>query len=213
MRHTCAATTICLAASLGLGFGQDIPTETSKALANEWKTPTTTLNCLTALRLYTTCTAKEGDFPLSPQDAATAALKELLNNAPADDEDLYTVAQKRPDFLGWLTKANNLKTPPENKDKLLQAADAPIGEIYKSKLGKQKLAAVQESLAQEDYNLAIFQLLDAYPKPDPINQAYADALETLRACYAMDANALFKLVSAKILGPAPAGGAAKKATK
>ena len=78
MRHIYYAITICTAASLGLGFGQDIPTDTFKALAEEWKTPATTLNCLTALRLYTTYTVKEGDVFLSPARCAPASMCSML---------------------------------------------------------------------------------------------------------------------------------------
>ena len=197
MRHIYYAITICTAASLGLGFGQDIPTDTFKALAEEWKTPATTLNCLTALRLYTTYTVKEGDVFLSPADATKAALKELLKDPlDKDREDLYTVAQKQPEFLDWLARANGLETAQE--DTLFGNVEKLIGTIYGSPKGKQALAAVQESSAQKNNYLAIFQLLDAYPKNTSSDQ-YANSLETIRACYKMKSDRLFKLVADKIV--------------
>jgi hypothetical protein len=198
MRHIYATIMICTTASLGLGIAQDIPTDTSNALAGEWKAPATTLNCLTALRLHTTYTANEGDLPLSPPDAVAAALRELLKGV-STNEDLYTVAQKQPDVLDGLTKANTLGTSPENEDALFGKAIPLIQSIYISKMGKQKLAAVQEFSAQKSNDLAIFKLLDAYPRSNPIDQAYADNLEILRACYKVNAGRLFKLVGDKIV--------------
>ena len=46
--------------------------------------------------------------------------------------------------------------------------------------------------------MAIFELLDAYPK-DHIDAAYANDLEFLREGYQINADRLFKLVSDKII--------------
>jgi len=188
---------ICTAASLGLGFAQDIPTDTKSALAKELKDPAKTTYCLTALRLYTTYTAKAGDVPMSPTDAAKAALSELLQGAP-DNKDLFTVAQKQPDFLDWLAKANGPpKDPPVQEHALFADEVARIVEkIYG--ISKQALADVQEASAQKSNDLAIFELLDAYPK-DHIDAAYANDLEFLREGYQINADRLFKLVSDKII--------------
>lgn len=201
MRHTCAAITICTAASLGLGFAQDIPTDTSNALATEWKAPASTLNCLRALGIYTTYTLPGSTVPLSPPDVAAAALKELLLGVPAADlptiTDLYKVAQEHADFLDMLANANTLKTQPEQEEALFAIAGGLIKTIYDTTPdGKQNLAAVQASSAQKNYYLAIYQLLKAYPA----DKAYADNLEILRACYKKNADRLFKLVSDRILG-------------
>jgi hypothetical protein len=199
MHRNYAAILVCATASLGIGFGQDIPTDTFNALAGEWKKPATTLYCLTALRLYATYTARGSSLPLGPAEAATAALNELLKGIPAN-EDLYTVAQKQPDFVDTLAKANTLKTPQAQEDTLFGKVAPLIDKIYISRpRGKQNLAAVQESSAEKNSLLAIFQLLNAYPPNNPIDQPYADDLETFRACYKMKAARLFKLVGDKIL--------------
>ncbi|MGD0581006.1 MAG: hypothetical protein ABSC08_19035 [Bryobacteraceae bacterium] len=196
MRYIYSAAMICATASLGFGIAEDakkdIPTDTAAALAHEWKEPATTLNCLFALRLYTT-------YASSPADAA-AAKAALLGGVPAngDLDDLYTVAQKRPDFLKMLEEANTLKTPVAKEDTLFNDVEKLLEKTYESAGGKQKLAAVQESISRKNSSVALFQLLDAYPKPSPIDQAYANDLETFRACYKLKPDRLFKLVSDKI---------------
>jgi len=134
---------------------------------------------------------------MSPTDAAKAALSELLQGAP-DNKDLFTVAQKQPDFLDWLAKANGPpKDPPVQEHALFADEVARIVEkIYG--ISKQALADVQEASAQKSNDLAIFELLDAYPK-DHIDAAYANDLEFLREGYQINADRLFKLVSDKII--------------
>jgi hypothetical protein len=202
MRHICTVVTIWTAVSLGVGMAQqDIPTDTSNTLAAEWKTPTSTLNCLRALGIYATYTLPGSLAPLSPADAVTAALNELLLGVPAAVTDLYTVAQQRADFLDKLANANTLNPTAAQEDALFATAAARIQTIYASTPnGKRNLATVQASSAQKKYNLAIFQLLSAYPQSNPVDQPYADSLEILRACYKKNTDRLFKLVSDKILG-------------
>src|SRR5271154_7208856 len=112
MRHPCAAVAICAAAFLGACLAQDIPTDASKALAQEWKNPASTPFCLTALGAYITYTPPGSSLPLPPTAGATAALDVLLAGlVPAgltSAGDLYRVAQKRADFLESLAKANTL---------------------------------------------------------------------------------------------------------
>jgi hypothetical protein len=252
----------------------DVPTDTSAALACQWKAPKAVSDCLTALRLYTTYGAEpaviktlaeeakdklaeeqaakekakaaasgeaiadknsaekradkksskkpapekpadrsvvegkkdekpKSDGPLSPEDAASQALKKLVDSVPAN-EDLYRVANSQPDFVEKLAEANTLGTQTDNGARIFKAAEVLIDWIYTSRLGKQYLARVQGSIAQKDNLVAILQLLDALPTPadgkDETTKVYAANLETLRACYKMDSARLFKAVSDKIAG-------------
>lgn len=209
MRHICATITICTAASVGLGLAQDIPTDTSKARAYEWKTPATTKYCLAAFRLYATYTANEGEHPLSVEYVETAALKALLKGIPGANEapakDLLATAQGLPGFLDWLAEANTLTpTPPADpREALLKEAMKRIDWIYDNvPEGKQHLSAVREVI--QNRHLALFRLLDAYPKPaenasEADAKAYADGLEFLRAAYQAESSELFALVSNKIV--------------
>ena len=77
MRHFCAVIAICAAAFLGAGFAQDIPTDTSTALASEWSTPASTPHCLAALEIYAAYSL--AGVPVSPPQASDATLNELLS--------------------------------------------------------------------------------------------------------------------------------------
>ncbi|MGD0777343.1 MAG: hypothetical protein ABSC05_31375 [Candidatus Solibacter sp.] len=192
MRDAYAAVLIC-AVFMGAVFAQDIPTDTEKALATEWKNPTTTLYCLNALRLYTINATPDGGF-LPTAAAEKEALAELVKGA-AGNEDLYKVAKDTTDFPDTLAKA--IGPSPGTVDELFAKAQARIEQIYASAKGKQALNLVQQSA---DPKLKILQLLEAYPKPVPIDGAYAESLEIFRACYKAGSDRLFKLVSNKILG-------------
>ncbi len=50
---------------------------------------------------------------------------------------------------------------------------------------------------------ALYQLLDAYPKPNPTDQIYADALEDLRAAFEKNVQRLEKQIADKITATAP----------
>jgi hypothetical protein len=195
MHHICAAVAVRTAAPLGICFAQDIPTDTSSTLAAEWKAPASASNCLTALGIYTTYTLPGSAVPLSPKDAADAALAVLLTGIPPANlvsiTDLYTVAQGRADFIDRLAKANTLNTPAAGEASLFLMADALIQAIYGTPPGKQDLYKVQASSLQENYYLSIFLLPKAYPGSNPIAaRSYADNLEILRACFKMNADRL-----------------------
>jgi hypothetical protein len=199
------------ASFMGPVFAQeDIPTDTERALAKEWNNPATTQYCLNALRLYTTNATPDGGF-LPSAEAEQKALEELVKGA-AGNAGTYKVAKATTDFAGTLAKANTRDTKADtgdaNADKkkvddLFAEAKTEIDKIYATEEGKEKLNLVQQ-LA--DRKLKILQLLEAYPKPVPLDGAYAKSLETFRACYKYKdkdmegSDRLFKLVSDKILG-------------
>jgi organic radical activating enzyme len=127
-------------------------------------------------------------------------------------EDLYRAAQGGPDalgqpnaqgqaeFLDMLAKANTLKKEKKDEPQLFEDTRKLIDVIFNtSPSGKQDLVKIKDSFVRGDNHVALFQLLDAYPKPpeDKVKE-YADNLETLRAAYKMDAKALADLVAAKI---------------
>jgi hypothetical protein len=182
------------------------PDGTKAALACQWINAGTIDNVLGTLKLLTD--------PTRPADLNQQLLKQLGENPPNPrDPGLYLAALQNPqiDFLDLLAKANTI-TPLEkkkpwskqkdDKDKLFKCTQSMINNIFEAPppedvqhSGPIVLAGISSSFAKGNRNLALRQLLDAYPKPnenasDAEKQSYAGNLEKFRAAFEMDADKL-----------------------
>jgi hypothetical protein len=130
------------------------------------------------------------------------------------------------DFAATLAKANSLGLKaPDDEDRLFDCTAKLIGTIYAGNStqlsrievthapatppsgnipGPVVLAAIDQTFKISISDLAIYQLLDAYPRdlPGPPNH-YADELEDLRAAFEMNAKKLAKQVSDRVNASAP----------
>ena len=111
--------------------------------------------------------------------------------------DLFEATQS---LLNRFLECGSVPTPP------LGGGQENLGEPRRGP-GTGLLARVYGSFSIGETNVALYQLLDAYPKPksttgDPsakqAKQDYANALNTFRAAFAADAETLAKQVAAKI---------------
>jgi hypothetical protein len=200
---------------------KNIDDGTKAELACEWIDPNGVLHTLKALEYYTV-----GDDHSDTHDAAKQALCELIKGRPGA-EDLYRAAQGwpdapcapyakspppdpitsqgLPDFLDSLEKANTLgKKAPADEDQLFSDADKLICDIFtKPATGKQELSRINDYFSRKQNQVALFRLLDAYPKvaeavPGALTVTYAKHLETLRAAYEMNISHLALLVAQRI---------------
>ena len=132
--------------------------------------------------------------------------------------------QMQSDFVVTVAKANSLGLKaPGDEDRLFACTDDLIGEIVNgqsrplSRLevsrdpdkldaeipGAVVLLRIDQAFKATLPDAALYQLLDAYPKPDAANQDYADALEDFRAAFEMNAQRLEKQVATRITATAP----------
>jgi len=191
---------ICVALSVHLLVSADLPTETQRALAQEWKDQKTVGKCLEALGFYATHSRAEG-LPEDPDLADADALRAITT---PDYRDLYKEAQKNQAFLKWLIESTTLKDGDKTESALTSKAQPIIDDvIYNSPDGKAKLGEVDRT-HDDQPTVALYFLLLAYPRPKAGDmKKYMDDLETLRALYALKPggpDALFKIVTNQIQG-------------
>jgi hypothetical protein len=158
------------------------------------------------------------------EDPCKAAMSD-----PDRRQGLYQAAMGDPDesgqglstFVDTLAKANtlHLKKPRDEvvlfgcTEKLIDiifnnnSKLTPfLGETKKNRPESERVAGpvvltrINRSFSGKDNNVALYQLLDAYPKPsnDTERQIYTRNLEKLRAAFEMDTDSLAKQVAAKI---------------
>lgn len=184
----------------------NIEDETKTALANEWTQPDGVKHVLEALKLLTS--SSPDPFKLNLEVLSELKLGGRNNE---DLEDLYRAAmgvpdrdgrptvQGLPNFLDILAKANTLKKKPADEDGLFASTQTIIDAIFGTGPGKLGLVKINDSFGRKENYVALFQLLDAYPKPnDECDQNCANDLEKLRAAFEMNTDRLAKQVAAKI---------------
>jgi hypothetical protein len=175
---------------------------------------------------------KEGDPYIHPDDLCRHAemavdhehgvYQAALGNP--DDFGVPTVSAPV-DFATILAKANSLGLKaPDDEDRLFACTAKLIGTIYagnstqlsRSEVthapatrggnipGPMVLATIDQTFKISISNLAIYQLLDAYPRYLPgLPDHYAYELEDLRAAFEMNAKKLAKQVSDRVSASAP----------
>jgi DNA-binding protein YbaB len=177
----------------------DIESGTKATLACEWidpNNPNAVRSVLTALELLTVGSQ-------NPTEDSKCALDALVAGDPAD-KDLFVAAFGLAGFLDALAKANTLKMDKSrDEDKLFGSTEKLICKIFVSGSGKLKLVKINESFSRKDNNVALYQLLSAYPGwdddgSDAAKQLYAKDLEKLRAAFEMNADRLASQIAAKI---------------
>jgi hypothetical protein len=201
---------------------------TRVALACEWKDADMdgVTHVLSAFQLLTSSSQApdlDGRVLKELEWADHPNLKGLYRAAMGDpDEYGHPTVQGLPNFLDALAKANNLK---ENDRDLFNSTNKLIDKIFSKpptatppthepKKGPQKaeedpgpvaIARINTYFSGKEDYVALYLLLDAYPKPKgtgptltAATQEYANALEKFRAAFEMDTDRLAKQVAARI---------------
>jgi hypothetical protein len=179
----------------------NIADATKAALASDWLDPSRVDHTLKAFALLT---SSSQDFSLSNR------VLDELNYGDGANKGLYTVAmgapdrngqptlQGLPDFVDMLAKANtlNLKAP-DDEDKLFASTKCLTQTIFSNPQGKGHLVRINDSFVSKNNNVALRQLLEAYPSKGD-SPPYASALEQFRAAFEMNADKLAKQIAVKI---------------
>jgi hypothetical protein len=170
------------------------------ALACEWIDPENVHHVLAAFHKLTTA-------PLTASPTAVIQELEAGDPYPADKgfyaaamgtpdaRDLVS-AQGFPDFVDTLAKANTLKMKaPDDEDALFDSTQKIIRIIFLTEAGKLSLVQINDCFQRKNNYIALRLLLEAYPASEV---GYAQALERLRAAFAMNTDKLAKQVAGKI---------------
>jgi Bacterial Ig domain len=130
----------------------------------------------------------QSDFVVTVANANSLGLK-----APGDEDRLFACTENLIDAI-----VNGPSRPLSR----LEVSRAP-GRLDAEIPAPVVLLRIDQTFKSALPDAALYQLLDAYPKPGVANQDYADALEDLRAAFEMSAQRLEKQVAARITATAP----------
>ena len=178
------------------------------ALACEWLDPNSISHMLKALKLYIDNNKVNANAVLSKlvkSDHCNKDRDQSLYEAALGFPDKYgePTARGRSDMLDIFTTANTRNTADMNEaaeKALFTNAGTLIKKIFDSGDAGVRALAEIDNIYQDFPHLAIYKLLDAFPKGNtPAEQAtYPQDLETLRAACEKNRDKVFKSVSDQV---------------